>query len=396
MQVDPSATYGGEWASLNLAQLAAWSRDPTAPPALRACDAASDPAALDAKTSHQWLRFTCVDVARGLDARWAPGATLGDARRYAIDLTPRAVPCVGDVNDALLASGAHHSVQYKLFEAHGMLRRDDSGGGGAGEGSMTGWMNMGLLVALYIACTISPPMHDAHTALSQPLHPYSSDLLSQQLTPPRASRLCLSHPLPSRIAGWRLAPIPASKGDLFRDREWSLADKRLLMSLLKRCATELGLTTNQGPMHNPNDIPTQFQRPGLDSNAGVFGPGPFAASLAKAGLGQRAADVVRYGMCFEGFPFSKDLSGEEARVRMRSYLGSLGRFGNGDVPFLASMYGVGELPQAFCRAAAVRGAVQMLRTGVAGVRARLPRLGWPVAASRAILGIRRSGNILKL
>lgn len=34
--------------------------------------------------------------------------------------------------------------------------------------------------------------------------------------------------------------------------------------------------------------------------------------------------------------------------------------------------------------------------GVAGVRARLPRLGWPVAASRAILGIRRSGNILKL
>jgi hypothetical protein len=36
-------------------------------------------------------------------------------------------------------------------------------------------------------------------------------------------------------------------------------------------------------------------------------------------------------------------------------------------PFLTPLYGGGELPQAFCRAAAVAGAVQVLRCGVEGL-----------------------------
>ena len=36
-------------------------------------------------------------------------------------------------------------------------------------------------------------------------------------------------------------------------------------------------------------------------------------------------------------------------------------------PFLTPLYGCGELPQAFCRAAAVGGAVQVLRCGIEGL-----------------------------
>ena len=36
-------------------------------------------------------------------------------------------------------------------------------------------------------------------------------------------------------------------------------------------------------------------------------------------------------------------------------------------PFLTPLYGCGELPQAFCRSAAVGGAVQVLRCGIEGL-----------------------------
>ena len=36
-------------------------------------------------------------------------------------------------------------------------------------------------------------------------------------------------------------------------------------------------------------------------------------------------------------------------------------------PFLTLLYGCGELPQAFCRVAAVGGAVQVLRCGIEGL-----------------------------
>ena len=42
------------------------------------------------------------------------------------------------------------------------------------------------------------------------------------------------------------------------------------------------------------------------------------------------------------------------------YVGALGRFG--DTPFIAPMYGYGELPQAFCRSCAVHGGIYMLNT----------------------------------
>lgn len=41
------------------------------------------------------------------------------------------------------------------------------------------------------------------------------------------------------------------------------------------------------------------------------------------------------------------------------HLSALGRFG--ETAFIAPLYGVGELPQAFCRMAAVHGAVYVLR-----------------------------------
>lgn len=50
-------------------------------------------------------------------------------------------------------------------------------------------------------------------------------------------------------------------------------------------------------------------------------------------------------------------------ARLRQYLGAMGRFGA--TPFIAPLYGHGELAQAFCRSCAVHGGVYMLRTAPA-------------------------------
>jgi hypothetical protein len=50
----------------------------------------------------------------------------------------------------------------------------------------------------------------------------------------------------------------------------------------------------------------------------------------------------------------------EGMERLQAYLGALGRFGS--TAFIVGMYGAGEVGQAFCRLAAVNGAIYMLRT----------------------------------
>merc|ERR1711953_766065 len=60
-----------------------------------------------------------------------------------------------------------------------------------------------------------------------------------------------------------------------------------------------------------------------------------------------------------------DVSAENGLKATRKFLSSLGRFG--PTPFLWSMYGTGELPQAFCRLCAVFGGVYYLGRSLEGL-----------------------------
>ncbi|CAN0891520.1 Rab escort protein 1 [Linum grandiflorum] len=53
--------------------------------------------------------------------------------------------------------------------------------------------------------------------------------------------------------------------------------------------------------------------------------------------------------------------------RLARYQSSIGRFENAHGPFMYPIYGQGELPQAFCRRAAVKGCIYVLRMGVIGL-----------------------------
>jgi len=163
----------------------------------------------------------------------------------------------------------------------------------------------------------------------------------------------------------RLAAIPASRADIFKDRTLSPGDKRKLMRFLK-------------DVLEPEDNPAS---PSEDSTAGLgsaisskFDDRPLVSVLEEQGLPPNLREVILYGLVLastdqhaaakEGPLQPGIVSAREGKAAMAKYIASVGRYGPGTGAFLVPLYGMGEIPQAFCRVAAVGGAVYVLRCPV--------------------------------
>ncbi|KAF7790767.1 hypothetical protein EIP86_001724 [Pleurotus ostreatoroseus] len=130
-------------------------------------------------------------------------------------------------------------------------------------------------------------------------------------------------------------PVPASKEDVFKNKQLSLVDKRRLMRLLMFAGGDF-----EG-------------KPELTGNEDM----PFVAFLHdKFSLKDDAAQAITYALAFCSRPSDPTLP---ALTRLRRYLRSTGRYGPS--PFLVGHYGgAGEMAQGFCRTAAVGGATYVL------------------------------------
>lgn len=144
--------------------------------------------------------------------------------------------------------------------------------------------------------------------------------------------------------GNSLAPVPSSQAEVFRDRSLSLVEKRLLMRFLK-------VVTDQSSGSH------RLSEEDLDR--------PFVDLLREHQLPDSVRTIILYAIAFadsdqeeEG---SDKLTARQGLERLALYRASEGRFANAPGAFIYPLYGQGELPQAFCRAAAVKGAVYVLR-----------------------------------
>ncbi|KAG0722555.1 Rab proteins geranylgeranyltransferase component A 1 [Chionoecetes opilio] len=85
----------------------------------------------------------------------------------------------------------------------------------------------------------------------------------------------------------------------------------------------------------------------------------------------KEADRQSYPFVTEAIGMVGDGAGcREGLERTRAFLTSLGRYGT--TPFLFSMYGSGELPQAFCRLCAVFEGIYILRKPVSSLVVHSP------------------------
>uniref|UniRef100_A0AAQ6I9X0 Uncharacterized protein n=1 Tax=Anabas testudineus TaxID=64144 RepID=A0AAQ6I9X0_ANATE len=134
----------------------------------------------------------------------------------------------------------------------------------------------------------------------------------------------------SRVLTYRhgnIEQVPCSRADVFASRQLSVVEKRKLMRFLTSCVEE-----------------TEHSRA--------------LRFLRDQKLGENLEHFLLHSIAM----VTEDAPTEDGLAATRHFLRSLGRYGN--TPFLFPVYGLGEIPQCFCRMCAVFGGIYCLRHSV--------------------------------
>ncbi|MEQ2287772.1 hypothetical protein AMECASPLE_015961 [Ameca splendens] len=127
--------------------------------------------------------------------------------------------------------------------------------------------------------------------------------------------------------------VPCSRADVFASRQLSVIEKRKLMRFLTSCMEE----TEEQTAYNGR---------------------PYLEFLRNQQLGESLQHFLLHSIAM----VAEDTPTEEGLASTRHFLRCLGRYGN--TPFLFPVYGLGEIPQCFCRMSAVFGGIYCLRHSV--------------------------------
>lgn len=127
--------------------------------------------------------------------------------------------------------------------------------------------------------------------------------------------------------------VPCSRADVFASRQLSVVEKRKLMRFLTSCVEE----TEEHQAYNGR---------------------PYMEFLREQQLGDNLQHFLLHSIAM----VTEDTLTEVGLAATRHFLRCLGRYGN--TPFLFPVYGLGEIPQCFCRMSAVFGGIYCLRHSV--------------------------------
>ncbi|RDY11142.1 Rab escort protein 1, partial [Mucuna pruriens] len=148
-----------------------------------------------------------------------------------------------------------------------------------------------------------------------------------------------------------LANVPDSRGAIFRDKKLSLKEKNQLMRFFKLVQQHLDDTQEEKISEEDMEI-------------------PFVSFLEKMKLPPKIKSILLYAIAMVDYDqdnneICKDLLKTKDGIDcLAQYSSSVGRFPNAPGALLYPIYGEGELPQAFCRRAAVKGSIYVLRMAV--------------------------------
>ncbi|KAM9450265.1 rab proteins geranylgeranyltransferase component A 1 [Clarias gariepinus] len=134
----------------------------------------------------------------------------------------------------------------------------------------------------------------------------------------------------------KVEQVPCSRADVFGSKQLTVVEKRMLMKFLTFC---LDFEQHQ----------EEFQG---------FSEMPFLEFLKHKNLTENLQHFILYSIAM----VSQDAPTNSGLKAMQHFLCCLGRYGN--TPFLFPLYGLGEIPQCFCRMCAVFGGIYCLRHSV--------------------------------
>uniref|UniRef100_A0A671QLJ2 Rab proteins geranylgeranyltransferase component A 2-like n=1 Tax=Sinocyclocheilus anshuiensis TaxID=1608454 RepID=A0A671QLJ2_9TELE len=135
----------------------------------------------------------------------------------------------------------------------------------------------------------------------------------------------------------KVEQVPCSRADVFASKQLTVVEKRMLMKFLTFC-----LDFEQHPEEYQGMTPCK----------------PFREFLKNKKLTENLQDFVLHSIAM----VTQQTLTEEGLKATQHFLRCLGRYGN--TPFLFPLYGLGEIPQCFCRMCAVFGGIYCLRHSV--------------------------------
>ncbi|KAK8956811.1 hypothetical protein KSP39_PZI000125 [Platanthera zijinensis] len=148
----------------------------------------------------------------------------------------------------------------------------------------------------------------------------------------------------------QLFSVPGSRQDIFTDRSLTLAEKRHLTMLLELV---------QDHIASCKVPPEEESIPISPENLEI----PFSDYLREQKISPKIRTIILYAIALAdydqdcGDTSRKLIKTKEGIERISLYISSHGRFSNAVGSFIYPIYGHGELPQAFCRCVAVKGAL---------------------------------------
>ncbi|XP_055804044.1 rab escort protein 1 [Solanum dulcamara] len=157
-----------------------------------------------------------------------------------------------------------------------------------------------------------------------------------------------------------LENVPDSRSAIFKDRKLSFMEKNQLMRFFKLVQghLEAASAADGGESNESKGISEQD----LES--------PFVEFLSKMGLSPKLKSIVLYAIAMADYDQENGdvcksvLKTKYGIDQLALYHSSVGRFPNAPGAMIYPIYGQGELPQAFCRRAAVKGCIYVLRMPV--------------------------------
>ncbi|XP_015576358.2 rab escort protein 1 isoform X1 [Ricinus communis] len=158
----------------------------------------------------------------------------------------------------------------------------------------------------------------------------------------------------------KLWNVPDSRAAIFKDKSLSLMEKNRLMRFFKLVQSQIATNENQ-EQQEEEDV--RISEQDLES--------PFVDFLNKMKLSSKIKSIILYAIVMADCDqentggANKDLLKTKDGIdRLALYQSSIGRFTNALGAFIYPIYGQGELPPAFCRRAAVKGCIYVLRMPV--------------------------------
>ncbi|KAI3840515.1 hypothetical protein MKX03_008957 [Papaver bracteatum] len=156
-----------------------------------------------------------------------------------------------------------------------------------------------------------------------------------------------------------LSAVPDSRSAIFKDRSLGLTEKNQLMRFFKLVQAHIEGSTEHA---EGSDETRRIKDEDLES--------PFIEFLNKQRLPTKIKSMILYAIAMADHDQEKPelcknlLKTKDGIESLALFHSSIGRFTNALGAMIYPIYGQGELPQAFCRCAAVKGALYVLRMPV--------------------------------